>query len=235
MHDQGPAHTGLTAVVVAGGQSTRLGQDKRRLRLWGADGPTLLEHTVALMADICDETVVVLNDPMNWPGLPARLVSDVYPSGAALGGIYAGLIAATNSYIFAVAADMPLLQPDLIRWMVRQPRDYDVLLPRVGSTRARNRLSVESLHAIYSRACAEPMRRQLEAGNPQVIGFFPEVRVRIIEPESVHPFDPEGIAFNNVNTPADLEAVRRLLGMSSQSDAPSTSEPADQRFNTKDE
>ncbi len=201
----------VSGIVVAGGKSVRLGQDKRRLRLWGPRGPTLLEHTIEMMAAHCDEVIVVLNDPEAWLDLQACVVPDTFPRGGALGGIYSGLMAAAHPYVFAVAADMPLLGPVLIDWMLRQPRDYDVLVPRIMETRARNRLAVESLHAIYSGVCREPIRRQLEAGNPQVIGFFPQVRVRIVEPEIVAELDPLGAAFKNVNTPEELEEVRRLL------------------------
>lgn len=201
----------ITGVVVAGGKSTRLGQDKRRLRLWGPTGPTLLEHTVAFVAEHCDDVVVVLNDPEAWPDLPGRIVPDSYPAGGSLGGIYSGLRAAMDPYAFAVAGDMPLLNHDLFAWMIQQPRGYDVLVPRVGPERARNRLGVESLHAIYGQACLEPIRRRLEAGNPQVIGFFPEVRVSFVEPEVLQRFDSDGTAFTNINTPDELEEVRVLI------------------------
>lgn len=212
--DRGAAPPGpISAVVVAGGRSVRLGRDKRRLRLWGPQGPSLLEHTVAVMATHCNEVIVVLNDPEAWADLQAHLVPDIFPGGGSLRGIYSGLVAAAFPYAFTVAADMPLLNSALIGWMIHQPRDYDVLVPRVGGVRARNRLGVESLHAIYSLACREPMRRQLEEGNPQVIGFFPQVRVRIIEPEVVAQLDPSGTAFKNVNTPEELDEVQKLLAV----------------------
>lgn len=204
----------VSGIVVAGGRSRRLGQDKRRLKLWGESGPTLLQHTVDLLASLCAEVIVVLNDPEEWPQLSARIVPDVYPDGGALGGIYSGLAAASHEHALTVAADMPLLNVDLLRWMLAQPRDYDVLAPQLGQGRARNRLGVESLHAIYSRRCLESIARQLDAGNPQVIGFFPEVRVRLVEPPQIAPFDPAGDAFRNVNTPDDLDVVRELLARS---------------------
>ncbi|MBV9788845.1 MAG: molybdenum cofactor guanylyltransferase [Chloroflexi bacterium] len=203
-----------SGIVVAGGRSRRMGQDKRQLKLWGDSGPTLLQHTVDLVASLCAEVIVVLNDPEAWTQLSARIVPDVYPDGGALGGIYSGLAAATHEHALVIAADMPLLNLELLRWMVAQPRDYDVLVPQLGSGRARNRLGVESLHAIYSRNCLEPIARQLDAGNPQVIGFYPEVRVRLMEPPLIAQFDPAGDAFRNVNTPEDLDVVRELLARS---------------------
>jgi len=202
----------ISGVVVAGGRSQRMGHDKRRLQLWGDNGPTLLEHTVALVRGVCDDVVVVLNDPDAWPHLHARIVGDAYRDGGALGGIYSGLHAAQHAHAFVVAADMPLLNTALVQWMIGQPRDYDVLIPSVAdSRRARNRLGVESLHAIYSRACLAPMQRQLDAGNPQVIGFFDQVRVRMIDPATLRQFDPDGTAFANVNTPDDVQRVHATI------------------------
>jgi molybdenum cofactor guanylyltransferase len=201
----------ISAVVVAGGKSQRLGQDKRRLRLWGQRGPTLLEHTIMIMAACCDEVIAVLNDDDDWPDLPARVVPDLLPNGGSLGGIYSGLMAAKHPYSFVVAADMPLLNHQLVAWMANEPCDYDVLVPRLAGGQARNRLGVESLHAIYGVTCREPMRRQLERGDPRVIGFFPEVRIRFVEPEILSRFDPAGLAFKNINTPEDLEEVRELI------------------------
>lgn len=199
----------ITGVIVAGGKSTRLGQDKRRLRLWGTDGPALLEHTVELVTKVCDEIIVVLNDPEAWPHLPAQIVPDIHPNGGALGGIYAGLKAASYPYILVVAADMPALSQTLLEWMVRQRRDYDVLVPRAISGQTRNRLGLESLHAIYSRACLEPIGRQLAEGNSQVIRFFEHVHIRILEADELRPFDPAGTIFKNINTREELEEARR--------------------------
>lgn len=202
----------VSGVIVAGGRSRRMGHDKRRLKLWGESGPTLLEHTLSLLTPLCAEVVVVLNDPEHWPQLPAQIVGDLYPDGGALGGIYSGLRAAQHQHALVVAADMPLLNTALLRWMIAQPRDYDVLVPRLAEAgQARNRLGVESLHAIYSRACLAPIARQLDAGNPQVIGFFSEVTVRLIEPETIARLDPQGHAFRNVNTPEELARVQRVI------------------------
>lgn len=201
----------LSVVVVAGGKSVRLGEDKRQLRLWGPEGPTLLEHTVELVARFSQDIVVVLNDPPSWTALGATLVPDAFPGSGVLGGIYSGLSAAAHEHTLVVAGDMPFLNEALIAWMIEQPRTYDVLIPRVGDGKARNRLGVESLHAIYGHGCREPIRRQLETGNPQVIGFFEHVAVQYVEPTAIALFDQHGIAFKNINTPQDLADVQHII------------------------
>lgn len=201
-----------SAVVLAGGRSSRLGEDKRRLRLWGEDGPTLLERTVALVGSLCADVVVVLNDPAAWPDLPARLVGDQYPDGGALGGIYSGLAATAEPYALVVACDMPLLSRPLLAAMLARPRDYDALVPRSPTPgAARNQLDAEPLHAIYAKACLEPMRATIESGRRQIAAFFPLVRVAYLEPEELRRYDPAGYSFLNINTVEQMADARRLL------------------------
>jgi molybdopterin-guanine dinucleotide biosynthesis protein A len=201
-----------SAIVPAGGLSRRLGQDKRRLRPWGETGPTLLEHTVQVVARLCQDVVVVLNDPQEWLGLPARLVPDVYRDGGALGGIYSGLLAARYDYALVVACDMPFLNAGLLRTMLDRPRDYDVLVPRSlrpGTTR--NALDVEPLHAIYSKACLAPMRVMLERGQRRIAALFTQVRVAYVEPEETRRHDPDGRSFVNVNTAEQMAEATAWL------------------------
>jgi len=201
-----------SAIVLAGGVSRRLGQDKRRLRLWGSAGPMLLEYVVGIVARLCYDVVVVLNDPDAWSNLPARLVPDVYADGGSLGGIYAGLLAAEHEYALAVACDMPFLNTELIGAMLTRPRDYDVLVPRsLQPGAARNALDVEPLHAIYAKACLAPMRATLEAGRRQIAAFFPAVRVAFVEPDETRRYDPTGRSFLNVNTPDQMAEAEREL------------------------
>ncbi|HMQ30858.1 MAG TPA: molybdenum cofactor guanylyltransferase [Chloroflexaceae bacterium] len=201
-----------SAIVLAGGQSRRLGRDKRRLRLWGEGGPTLLERTVATVGALCPDVVVVLNDPEGWLGLPGRIVPDQYPDGGALGGIYSGLTAAAGEYALVVACDMPLLSQPLLAAMLARPRDYDVLAPRSLSPGAtRNSLDLETLHAIYGKGCLGPMREALERGRRQIASFFPQVRVAVFEPEETRAHDPEGHSFLNINTVEQMERALAAL------------------------
>lgn len=202
-----------SAVILAGGQSRRMGQDKRRLRLWGESGPTLLEHTVALAAGLCAEVLVVLNDAEGWPELAARALPDAYPDGGALGGIATGLAAARHDAALVLAADMPFLSPALLAAMLARPRDYDALLPRSPQPgAARNALDLEPLHALYRQSCLEPIRATLASGQRKIAAFFPLVRLAYVEPAEIARHDPSGRALLNLNTPEQLDLARRELG-----------------------
>jgi molybdopterin-guanine dinucleotide biosynthesis protein A len=174
----------------------------------------LLERTLDLLAPLCAERLVVLNDALAWPNLPARCIPDSYPDGGALGGIYAGLAAMTHPHALVVAADMPLLRRELLVAMLAYPRDYAALVPRSRCpTPGRNAAGLEPLHAIYSQACCTPLRCMLNQGQRRIADFLAGVRMLTVEPEVIARYDPLGQAFLNINTPDDLAVARRTLAV----------------------
>ncbi|GAC1362981.1 MAG: molybdenum cofactor guanylyltransferase [Herpetosiphon sp.] len=204
-------HDPISAVVVAGGQSSRLGQDKRRLKLWGEAGPTLLERTAGLLAAWSDDVIIVLNDAAAWPTLTARLTPDLYGPSGSLGGIASGLTLAKHPFALVVAADMPFLSPQLVHWMIEQPRSYDILAPRGGGDTKSG--GWEPLCAIYSRRCLPVMDERLRTGSFKIRPIFDRLNAQAIEAEVQRKLDPRGMVFQNINTPVDLEQVQRELAL----------------------
>lgn len=193
----------ISAIVLAGGQSSRLGIDKAFLLL---DGQPLVARTVYKLSALSDDLIVVANNPTRYEPLamPARLVPDDRPGEGSLMGIYSGLRVARYRYALVVACDMPFLNLSLLGYMLPLADGYDVVVPRLGGL-------LEPLHAIYGQACLPYMARLLERGRRQVIAFFNEVRVRYVEEPEIDRFDPLHLSFVNVNTPGDWERVQGLL------------------------
>jgi len=190
----------VSGVVLAGGQSSRLGMDKSFVNV---NGQSLIEQIVVKLARLSDDVIIVTNSPEKYDHLKARLVGDIYHGKGALGGIYSGLRTAANSYSLVVACDMPFLDLNLLCYMILLARGHDVVIPRIGGF-------LEPLHAIYSKSCLEPIDRLLARGGLKIIDFFFEVRVRYVEEGEVDIFDPQHLSFFNVNTPNDLEEVKKL-------------------------
>ena len=199
MREESPMLT-VSGIVLAGGQSSRLGTDKSFVNM---NGQPLIEQIVAKLARLSDDVIIVTNSPEKYDHLEARLVGDIYPGKGALGGIYSGLRAAANAYSLVVACDMPFLDLNLLRYMILLARGHDVVIPRIGGF-------LEPLHAIYSKSCLEPIDRLLARGGFKIIDFFSEVRVRYVEEGEVDIFDPQHLSFFNVNTLSDLEEMKKL-------------------------
>ena len=201
----------LSAAVLAGGKSERMGQDKAFLRL-EPDGPMLLEIVLERLRGVAEDILIVANDTQRHEGFGARVVPDVIPGFGTLSGIHAALTAAAHEHCLIVACDMPLLGPAVLAFLASQPRDYDVLIPQTpGVSRQGNSGQIyQTLHAIYARRCAEPISAQLAAGNRQVVGFFPQVNVQILDRQALLALDPQELTFMNTNTPDALDVAREL-------------------------
>jgi len=223
MSDQASSVVDLTAVVLAGGQSRRMGTDKALLSLGGR---TLIEAVIATVSALSSEVIVVSNATQSLRHLGVRLVSDVYPGKGSLGGIYTGLRQARTPYSLVVACDMPFLNLPLLRYMASLASQADVVIPRASDPsrpQARRQDSITAqditakelhlhpLHAIYAQACQHPIERLLAAGELRIIDFFPEVRVRYVEEAEVDRFDVAHLSLFNVNTPADLAQAQAWL------------------------
>jgi molybdopterin-guanine dinucleotide biosynthesis protein A len=190
----------VSAVVLAGGKSQRLGMDKSLLRF---EGEWLLQRILSQLSTLSTDLLVVANDGEKLASLKVPVVPDARPGMGPLGGIYSGLQSIRCERGLFVACDMPLLNLQLLQYMVRLSPEFDVVIPRVGD-------ETEPLHAIYSKACLQPVADLLDRGQRRVIHFFDRVRVRYIEPEEIEVFDPEHLSFFNINTPADLQLAKEL-------------------------
>jgi molybdopterin-guanine dinucleotide biosynthesis protein A len=194
----------ISVVILAGGQSRRLGIDKSLLEI---EGQTLIARAVHRLAALSDDLIVVTNEPVRYRSLAlgVRFVPDDRRGMGALMGVYSGLKAARHGHALAVACDMPFLSLPLLRYMVPLSEGSDVVIPRLNGL-------VEPLHSIYSKACLPFMAELLDQGRRRITAFFPQVRVRYVEEQELAAFDPSTLSFVNVNTPEDWETVQRLVG-----------------------
>ena len=192
-HEKPP---GVTGVILVGGKSRRMGQDKALLEI---EGRTLFEITLAAFHEALGTVILVGDRPERFAlhGLP--IYPDIYP-GSALGGLYTGLVRAETSHVFVSSCDLPFPSAVIIRHLTALAPGNDVVVVETGA-------GYEPLFAIYSQKCGEPIRQQIESGNYCVYDFYPEVLTRIVTcTEIAHLADPNRI-FLNLNTPEEYRRI----------------------------
>jgi molybdopterin-guanine dinucleotide biosynthesis protein A len=192
----------VTGVIQAGGRSTRMGGQPKALLELG--GKRIIERVVDAIAGVLHDLLVVTNTPERYAFLGLPMVPDAFPDGGALGGIYTGLRAAAGDAAFTVACDMPFLHPAIVRMVVERAGEADVVIPRTGD-------QLETMHAVYGKACLPAMEAQLRAGQLKIVGFFADVRVVELDAAWMAPHRAPEIAFMNVNTPEELARARALV------------------------
>ena len=196
----------LSAAVLTGGLSRRMGIDKALVEMGGS---ALVERVIAAVATVSDDVFLVGDRPA-YHRFGARVVADGYPGAGALGGIATALRRARHDRVLVVACDMPTLSIPLLDAMARLPDDADVIIPTTPVARSSQggEKTYETLHAIYRRACLPAIERRLAAGQLKVAGFLADVRVRVLDEDWLRQRDPDLISFANINTPGDLADLR---------------------------
>lgn len=187
----------VTAFVLAGGKSTRMGQDKAFLTL---AGQTLLERTLARARAVAGE-VRIVGDAAKFEKF-GTVVGDVYRDRGPLGGIHAGLISSVTEWNLMLAVDVPFVETAFLAWLVNEARSEKavVTVPRASG-------GLQPLCAVYGKSFAEVAQQALEAGRNKIDPLFREVRARIVEEEEIVQLGYSAEMFRNLNTPEEWKRV----------------------------
>lgn len=190
----------VTAAILAGGRSQRMGVDKTLLEI---EGVPMLSRVAAAMREVCGTVLVVTTRPeaAAEADLPAGvgIITDEVDYQGPLGAIATALAQSPDEWVLAVAADMPWVSPAVVRALWDLRGDADVVVPR-------NEGGLEPLMALYNVKAALPVARELlGAGERRPVALYESLRV-VEAPESrLREVDPQLKSLVNINTPHDLE------------------------------
>jgi molybdopterin-guanine dinucleotide biosynthesis protein A len=188
----------ITGALVAGGLALRMGgRPKGLLRL---DGEPMATRSLRLFAGLFSGALVVANEPAPYLPLGARVVSDLIPDKGAPGGIHAALSASATPWVFTAACDMPFLSSQGVALLASRRTLAPAVVPRW-------RGRIEPLHALWSTSCLPAFEAALSQGNPSLWDLAGQVGALIVEESEWRLIDPDGRAFENVNTPEDAERL----------------------------
>lgn len=188
-------------------------------------GRALIEHIAETLQSVLPDCLVVTNTPELYASLGLPMVGDVFPEGGALGGIYSGLRAVPGDAALCVACDMPFLSGPLVAYLTGRAGEADVVIPEAAG-------ELQTLHAVYGKACLPAMERRLRAGQLKIVGFFDDVQVLRVPAHAIQRFADPAVAFMNLNTPEDLARARALWGRRPVGCARGPSLPAPQEDGT---
>ena len=193
----------MTAIILAGGKSSRLGRNKA---LQVIEGKNLIQWMIDRLATLSTEIIIATAHGEAIPCSSAvriKTVADIYPGKGPLMGIYSGLMASSSSRAIVVSCDTPFLSVSLLEYMARICSIFDVVVPRIKD-------KLEPLCAVYSKNCLVPIRELLEQDERRIRKLYSMVKVKYVEEDEINRFDPEHLSFFNINSQADLDKARKL-------------------------
>lgn len=184
-----------TLLVLAGGQSRRMGRPKPWIEVGNS---VLLRYVVNRLAPAFSEVMVSFNEPEQMEQLvPYRVVFDRKHNAGPLAGLEAGLLAAHNQVLFAVACDMPYVERTTAELAVAAARNCDAAIPRHDGL-------FEPVCGAYRKTALPAIERALDMGNYVAHDVVEQLDVTWLEN-----LDPA--QFESLNTPADLERFHATL------------------------
>jgi molybdenum cofactor guanylyltransferase len=184
----------VSAFILAGGKSSRMGRDKAFVQL---GGETLLQHALHV-AKTVTQHVWIVGDASRFLSA-GPVIEDIFRDRGPLGGIHAALSGSETELNLFLAVDLPVVPAKLLEYLVREARrnDATVTLPE-----AEGRL--QPLCAVYRREFAKLAERALSSGENKIDALFKNAEIRVITPVELREAGFRESVFHNLNTPSDL-------------------------------
>ena len=183
----------VTGILLAGGQSRRMGRDKARTEI---NGEMLFTRSLALLQHYFPSVMIAGDRPdLTQPGIP--VIADIFP-GSALGGLYTGLQSAHTEWIFVAPCDMPYPDGRLVELLLAQRHGVDAVVPRTPNGN-------EPVFAVYHRNCLPHMEEMLRNGQHRSYDFYQRIAIRYLDWQQM----PDGWeqALLNLNHPEQLAMI----------------------------
>ena len=184
----------VTALLLAGGQSRRMGADKATLLL---DGEPLWARQLGILRELEPEALwLSARVSPAWRPEGVEFVPDAPPSRGPLSGIAAALQRLSTSHLLVLAIDLPRITPEHLRKLRALARPDCGVIPRRGDL-------FEPLCALYPAEAASVAQTALAGGDVSLQHFAKVLLGR--NQLQIHPLSPaEEPLYRNANTPADL-------------------------------
>jgi molybdenum cofactor guanylyltransferase len=189
----------ITAFVLAGGKSSRMGSDKAFLELAGRP---LLAYSLDLARSVANE-VKIVGDPRKFASFGA-VIADVYSDRGPLGGIHAALTGSTTDWNLVLGVDLPFLRISFLNYLLSEAQSSGavVTVPSANGY-------LHPLCAVYRKQFSVSAESALSDGKNKVDALFPDVLTRVISDEELAGAGFDASIFRNLNTPEEWERAKQ--------------------------
>lgn len=192
-----------SAVILAGGESTRMGFDKQLLQV---NERYIINHLVNQLKNEFSDVIIVTNTPEYYKNSSCKIVSDQIKNRGALCGIHSGLINASSSYVYFIACDMPIINLDYVGYMKRklEKREVDACITQY-------REWIEPFNAFYSIRLINTIESYLLSDNKSIFELVRYLDCIYIKEKEARLFSPHWEMFINLNNKDDISKFLAIL------------------------
>lgn len=207
----------ITGVILAGGESRRMGTDKALLEIAGVP---VISHSAAILARVTERVLIACGkeerEAYRFLDLPQ--IMDRYPGLGPLAGLHAAFEASHTEWIAALACDLPFVTDELLLYMIKLAaggHDLQAVVPVSAEGR------VQPLLGLYHLSVLPDLEAALKQQNLRVMEWLSKLKVHYVhegEDPAVRLAAQEALL--NMNTPEDYTAaVKRAAVLPGDSSA----------------
>lgn len=189
-----------SAIILAGGKSSRMGTNKALLPM---DGKTNIELIKDQLTPFFSDIIVVTNHFEAYEFLKVPMVKDEYIGKGPLAGIHTGLKHSKTETNFFVACDMPFVSGELAKHLIELCDNYEAVVPRINGT-------LHPLFSVFKKSVLPMVEQCLQEDRLKIRDLLEELQVLYVnegELEGVLVGNIEKV-FYNMNYPLDYEKAR---------------------------
>lgn len=194
-----------TAIILAGGKSSRMGFDKQFLKL---RDKFIIEMITERLQKVFGEIIIVTGRPDEYAKYGLKLVEDEVKDFGPLAGIHVGLKSSGSMHNYIVACDMPFINLKYLEYMMELIEQHggmvDGVITRLGEW-------IEPFNAFYSKSLLPKIEENMEKGKRQINILLQDSNVLYISESKARVFSPDWGMFTNVNTQKDYESLMKQL------------------------
>ena len=181
----------LTGIILAGGKSSRMGQDKG---LTDFRGKPLIQYSIDILKQFTDQILISSNNP-EYIRFGYPLISDIYQDCGPIGGLHATLSASKTDWNVVLGCDTPFIKADLILSMTDIINNQDAIIPK-------HQRGIEPLSGIYHKRTSLVFEVNLKNGKYKLQNTIKEINTEYFDVSELLKSIP--YIFTNINTPDNL-------------------------------
>jgi molybdopterin-guanine dinucleotide biosynthesis protein A len=194
-------YSDITGIILAGGKSTRMGENKSLLNL---NGKTVIERVVSLMKTIFQEVIIITNTPNEYDFINTPMYKDIFENKGPLAGIHSGLAHSNNDKNFVISCDIPLMEQEMIEFIINYKTDKPITVCRADGF-------IQQLVGLYSKSVLPIISNLLNTKDQSssVLSLLDRVDPDIINVDKLDIYNKD--MFFNMNRPEDYNRIKILL------------------------
>ena len=192
-----------TAIILAGGKSSRMGFDKQFLKL---RDKYIIEMITEKLEKVFNEIIIVTSRPEEYVKYGYKLVEDDIKDFGPLAGVHVGLKSSCSVHNYVVACDMPFINIKYLNYMMELINQHegkvDGVITRLGEW-------IEPFNAFYSKSLLQKLEENIKKGNKQINLLLQDSNVLYVSEAAAREFSPDWDMFTNVNTIKDYQSLMK--------------------------